>query len=117
MNMYCIECPNGCFMEIKEYDGKITVTGNKCKKGYIYALQEITAPMRTVCSTVKTCFRNIPRLPVRTSGSIPKEKIFEVINEINKITVSENVSIGDIIINNVLNTGVDIIATSNTYES
>jgi len=68
--------------------------------------------MRTICSTVKTAFPENPVLPCRVSTDIPKEKIFDVMKEINGITVTERIGRGDIIIKDVLGLGADIIATS-----
>ncbi|MEG2002186.1 MAG: DUF1667 domain-containing protein [Clostridia bacterium] len=107
----CIVCPNGCKLEVDEKN--LTVVGNKCKRGETFGINEVTNPMRTICSTVKTIFEGSPVLPVRVSSDIPKDKIFEVMKEINKVVVSERIGRGDVVIKNVLGLGVDIIATSN----
>ena len=72
----------------------------------------MTAPMRTICSTVRTDFPEAPVLPVRVSADIPKDRIFDVMREINHTVVKERVRRGDTVIQNVLGLGVDIIATS-----
>ncbi|MCD7775602.1 MAG: DUF1667 domain-containing protein [Clostridiales bacterium] len=112
IELTCIECPNGCAMTVDNSENEIKVTGNRCKRGVSFAVSELTNPMRTICSTVKTAFDFCPVLPVRVSGEIPKDKIFEVMAVINKTTVKNKVRRGDIIIPDVLNLGVDIIATS-----
>ncbi len=99
-------------MKIEENGGEYTVSGNFCKRGEAFAKSEMINPMRTICTTVKTSFPDIPVLPVRVSAEIPKSKIFDVMNEINKITLEKKVSRGEAIIKNVLGLGVDIIATS-----
>ncbi len=111
--LICIVCPNSCRLVISEEDNKIKVSGHLCKRGEEFAVNELTNPTRTICSTVKTTFPDTPVLPVRVSKEIPKDKIFEVMKEINKAVVTTPVSIGDIIIENVLGLGADIIATSN----
>lgn len=58
----------------------------------------------------------ISRLSVKTSKPIPKGKIFEVMNEINKIKVKTPIYIGDIVLENVLGLDVNIVATR-TVES
>ena len=68
--------------------------------------------MRTVCSTAATVFPETPVIPVRVSGEIPKERIFDVMKEINKIIVAERVKRGTVLVSDVLGLGVDIIATS-----
>lgn len=111
--MTCITCPNGCHLQIEEQDGKILVTGNQCKRGEVFAISELTHPMRTICSTVRTTCREIPVLPVRVSQEIPKERIFDVMKEINRVVLDHPVSAGDVIIPHVLGLEADVIATSN----
>ena len=108
----CIVCPNGCTLKIEGKDGSFTVSGQKCKRGEAFAISETTMPLRTICSTVKTVFPFAPVLPVRVSCDIPKERIFDVMAEINKVVVREKVPRGSVIIKNVLDTGADVIATS-----
>lgn len=111
--MTCIVCPNGCLMTVEGTGSSIKVTGNQCRRGMEFARNELTNPTRTICSTVKTTFPGVPVLPVRVSKDIPKDKIMEVMKEINKVVVTTPLSIGDPIIENVLGLGVDVIATSN----
>ena len=113
----CIVCPNGCSLKVEQNGETITVTGNKCKRGEDFAIKEMTCPMRTICSTVKTNSSVFPVLPVRVSSDIPKEKIFDVMNEINKTTVTAPVQRGDVVIKNVLDLGVDIIATDSLSDN
>lgn len=111
--LVCIVCPNGCTLHI-EGDGKdIKISGQKCRKGLTFAQNEMTNPMRSICSTVRTAFSETPVLPVKVSCEIPKGKIFEVMRKINRVTVQERIGTGDIIIKNVCGTNADIIATSN----
>ena len=86
--MTCITCPNSCLLYVEQKEGKIIVTGNKCKRGEAFAAAELTHPMRTISSTVRTVYKDIPVLPVRVSEEIPKEKIFDVMKEINKVRPS-----------------------------
>lgn len=110
--LVCIVCPRGCTMHIEEKDGAYVVSGNSCKRGEQFAFSEMTAPMRTICSTVRTDFPEAPVLPVRVSADIPKDRIFDVMREINHTVVKERVRRGDAVIQNVLGLGVDVIATS-----
>lgn len=48
---------------------------------------------------------------VKTSDSVPKERIFDVIAEIGKLVADENVKIGDRIAENLLGLGVDVVIT------
>lgn len=108
--MICIICPKGCHLEI---DDNHIVTGNSCKRGEVYAISEVTNPTRMVTSTVKVKNGIIKRVPVVTSNPVPKNKIFEVMHEINNITVDAPIKINDIIIKNILDLGLDIKATRN----
>lgn len=114
--MTCIVCPNGCRLQIEESGGVWKVTGNRCKRGEAFAVSEITNPVRTICSTVATIFPDIPVVPVRVSGEIPKERIFDVMDEINKVTVTKRLKRGTAVIENVLGLGVNVIVTSGILE-
>lgn len=107
----CIVCPNGCHLSINEET--LEVSGNKCKRGEEFAKQELTHPERTICSTVRTIFSDCPVLPCKVSNVIPKDKIFDVMKEINKVVLDKRIGRGEVIIKNVLGLGVDIISTSN----
>lgn len=110
--MVCIVCPNGCSLQAELQDGQWKVTGNRCKRGETFAVTELTNPRRTISSTAATVFEAVPVVPVRVSGEIPKERIFDVMREINQIVVKTRVKRGDVLIENVLGLGADIIATS-----
>ena len=111
MELTCIVCPNGCTLDVRRDGEKITVSGNRCPRGEKFAVSELTAPTRTLCTTVATVFPETPVLPVRTSREIPRERLFDVMKEINGVRVSSRVKRGDVIIPNVLELGADIIAT------
>ena len=110
----CITCPNSCVMEVTlDEAGQVTdVSGNKCVRGADFAKSEVAHPVRTLCTTVRTIYRDCPVLPVRVNGSVPKERIREAMNAINQVTVDRPVAIGDVILSNLLDLGVDVIATS-----
>ncbi len=110
--LICILCPNGCVLSVAEDQSEIVVTGQKCKRGQEFAIAETTNPTRTLCTTVKTSFPKMPVLPVRSASAIPKDCIFAVMAEINRIVITEALGCGTPVITNVLGLGVDIIATS-----
>ena len=109
----CIICPLGCEVTVRsDKSGQITeVLGNSCKKGENYVRDESTKPMRVLTSTVAVEGGQFARLPVRTSGFIPKDRIFDCMKEIQKIRVKSPVKLGDKMIENILGLGVDVIAT------
>lgn len=106
----CIVCPNGCLLKYDEKNK--TVSGNTCKRGEAFFLQELKEPKRTIATTVKTIFKECPVLPCRVTSDIPKDKIFDCMKEINKVVIKKKLKRGDVIIKNILNLGVDVIATS-----
>ena len=112
----CIVCPRGCTLRIEERDGRFTVTGNACKRGEQFATAEMTCPTRTLCTTVRTVFPEVPVISVRTSAEIPKDKIFDVMREINRARVTRPMKRGEAVLPNVLGLGVDIIITSGLLE-
>lgn len=107
----CIICPNGCTLQIEEAGEGWNISGNLCQRGADFAVEEMTSPVRTICSTAATIFPETPVIPVRVSEDIPKEKIFEVMEEINKLVVTERVSRGKVLIHNVLGLKADIIVS------
>jgi CxxC motif-containing protein len=111
--MICIICPMSCHLQIQlDEEGKVTnVTGNSCPRGEQYARSEMTNPVRMVTSTVKIKNGLYPRLPVILSGSIPKEKMFQVMEVINQIEVEAPVVMNQVLMENVQQLGVNVIAS------
>ena len=104
----CIVCPRGCRLKI---DDNLNVTGNFCPRGAIYAKEELTAPKRMITSIMRVKNREYEMVSVKTSQSVPKELIFDILKEIEKVSLVAPLHIGDIAIKNVLNTGSDIVVT------
>ncbi len=104
----------GCQITV-ELEGTeiLSVTGNTCAIGDRYARNEVIHPERTVTSTVVVEGGEKPRVSVKTSGNIPKDKIFACMKEIDEVRVKAPVRIGDVIIADVLGTGVNVVATKN----
>ena len=110
--LICIGCPMGCPITVMMEDGKVvSVTGNTCPRGKIYAEKEVTNPTRIVTSTVRALDGDKPFISVKTKEDIPKEKIFDCMKEINRVTVKAPVAIGDVVLENVAGTGVPVVAT------
>ncbi len=110
--MVCISCPKGCRMTV-EYEGDkvLEVLGNSCSKGWDYAVDEITKPVRIVTSTVKVRGGKLTVVPVKTNKPVRRHLIFDVMNEIYKAEVKAPVKEGQVIIKNAADSGADIIAT------
>ena len=110
-NLTCIVCPMGCQLSVELDENKrvLSVKGYTCKRGEAYAETECVAPRRTITTTVAVIGGGVA--PVKTSGTVPKELIFECMSEINKVSAARDAKIGDVIIKNILNTGVDVVLT------
>lgn len=112
--LICIGCPMGCSIVVEMEDGKVlSVTGNTCPRGESYARKEVTNPTRIVTTTVRVDGGKVPMINVKTEQDIPKDKIFECIAALRGVTVKAPVHIGDIILENVADTGVNIVAAGN----
>jgi len=109
--LICIVCPKGCHLKV-DVEAK-SVTGNGCPRGVEYGINEVTNPVRVITSTVKVENGELAVVPVKTNKSTPKGLNFECMEEINKVVAIAPVKIGDVIIENVLGTGVDVVVTRN----
>ncbi len=113
-DMVCIVCPVGCHMKIIEdssSESGYKVEGATCIRGQLYGIKELSNPTRLLTSTVKITGASLPRIPVRTSSEIPKDKIFEVMEIINKIELQAPVKMGQILAANILGLDVNIISS------
>lgn len=108
----CIVCPIGCKILVRT-DGKHfdLLDGNKCKKGIDYAINEVLDPRRMLTSSILVKNGEWPLVSVKSSEPVPKNKVFSVLKEIKKITIYPPIKSGQIIIKNVANTKIDIVAT------
>lgn len=112
--LVCIVCPKGCRLAIikdEKSESGYRVEGNTCSRGEKYGIKELTNPTRVVTSTVKLDSKNLKRLPVRTNGDIPKDMIFDCMKIINSVEVKAKVKVGQIIVKNLLETGIDLVAS------
>ena len=108
----CIVCPNGCRLKVEKKEGEYVVEGYKCKRGIDFAIQEMEDPRRSLCTTVKTAFEEIPRLSVRTDGDIKKELIPRLMKKVREVEVKNAIDVGEIILKDVFKSGVNVIATA-----
>ncbi len=106
--LICIVCPKGCRLQV---DQNLVVTGNSCPRGIVYGKAEMLNPTRLLSSTVKIQSEFLARLPVATSGEIPKARIFDVMDVINRIEVKAPIKLRQVLVPDILGLGVDLIAT------
>lgn len=108
----CIVCPLSCILDAEYTPNRIkSISGQKCKKGRIYAEEELFAPKRILTTTVKVDGGMLPLVSVKTDKPVPKEKLFSILDETIQLTLEAPVKLGDIIIKNVQNTKINIVAT------
>ena len=107
--LICICCPNGCHLKVDPDQG-YAVTGNQCPRGEEYGKSELINPMRVVTSTVRIRGGAHPRLPVRTSAPVPKEKMLEVMALLDEVCVTAPVHAGDVLVSGLFGTEVSVIA-------
>ena len=108
----CIVCPVGCRVAV-EIDGEeMRVSGNQCKRGETYCRQEVSCPVRTVTSLVAVVGGEHPLCPVKTAAPVPKSRVGDVLAAIRSAQACAPVRLGDVILPNVADTGVDVIATA-----
>lgn len=112
-DLTCIICPRGCHLHI---DDELNVTGNACPRGAAYAKQEVLDPRRTLTSTVKCKGKLLSVCPVKSAEALPKDKIFAAMEEINAITLTPPVHLGDVIKKDLAGTGIALLATRDILE-
>ena len=110
----CINCPMGCLLTVEMDGDEIRdISGYTCPRGKTYAEKEVSNPTRIVTSTVKVAGGSKERVSCKTAQDIPKTKIAEVMDAINKACVNAPIGIGDVLIEDAAGTGVDVVATAN----
>jgi len=110
----CIICPLGCEATVTIGNGRVIKVENlECPRGEDYVLKEIEAPKRDFFTTVRVRGTGVPVCPVRATQPVPKEKLLDCSKELAKIIVDAPIKIGDVIVENLLGLGIDVIATRN----
>jgi CxxC motif-containing protein len=107
----CIVCPNSCRLTVTETAGSITVSGNECPRGEKHGIHEYREPTRMLTTTVAIAGGVLPRLPVISREEVPKALIGRCLRVLYKMKVSAPLKCGDIIVKNICNSGVDVIAS------
>lgn len=114
----CTTCPSECLLTVEvehDADGAVvevrSVTGNSCPRGDKFAHQELTCPMRVLTTTVAVSDGDEALLPVRTAEAIPLTLHAQAMNLLRGAVVDAPIRMGDIVLPNLLNTGIDLIAS------
>lgn len=115
--LICIQCPVGCRMDVTvEDETVVSVTGNTCAKGERYAQDECIDPKRIVTTIVRVAGRGTP-LPVKTAAPVPKVLMLDCVRALQAVIVEPPVHIGQVILSNVCDCGIDVVATTNVGET
>ncbi|MBO4414541.1 MAG: DUF1667 domain-containing protein [Lachnospiraceae bacterium] len=113
ISLTCIGCPLGCTVTVTKNGSEIEeITGYTCKRGLEYARTEVLSPVRTVTSTVRVTGGTSPVVAVKTASPIPKAGIEECMKVIYGLEVKAPVAIGDVVCDNIAETGVDLVASA-----
>ena len=110
--LICITCPKGCTLTVDVRDHQIvSVTGNSCPRGIQYAEHEILHPVRMITSTVKISGASIGRCPVMTSKPVAKELMFDVMKQIEQLSIEAPVTCGQVLMESLCGQDVQLVAT------
>lgn len=128
----CVVCPVGCEITIRRRpsaraaasEGGVAqggpdvfvLEGFGCKRGKVYAEEELTSPRRTLTTTVRVAGGTLSLVPVRTQGSIPKALMRACMDELSRVELAAPVRAGQVVIRDILGTGVDVVATRGVEE-
>ncbi len=107
----CVVCPLGCHLRVSMNGSGYQVQGQKCAKGKAYAIDELTHPVRTITTTVTVVGDGVARLPVRTNKAFPKDRMLELMKVLKTMQVAPPIRVGQVILENALDTGVNVVAS------
>ncbi|HAK45620.1 MAG TPA: molybdopterin oxidoreductase [Spirochaeta sp.] len=113
----CIACPIGCRLKLTADGGKLVVSGNKCKRGEVYAIEEYSEPKRVVTATCSIGMDKavsgfkLERMPVKTTKPILKDQIDSLLKDIYALKLKPPVKRGDVLLKDYNGTGIDVVAT------
>ena len=108
----CVLCPVGCELEVrKDPAGELQVHGNQCDKGIPFAVEEVLHPKRNLATSVPLKGTETKMVSVRLTGPVARDMIFRILAEISALRPEAPVRRGQVLIADVLGTGVDVIAT------
>lgn len=111
-DLICITCPMGCALHATLQNGELRhVSGQACKKGAAFAQEELLAPRRVLTTTVRVQNGILPVVPVRSRTPLPKGLLFEVVAILRRMELQAPVDEHQVVLANVLDSGVDIIAS------
>ncbi|MBR4200435.1 MAG: DUF1667 domain-containing protein [Oscillospiraceae bacterium] len=109
--LICVNCPMSCRLTVQIEENKVvSVSGNSCPRGKAYAETECIRPERILTTTVRITGGIHRVLPVISESEIPLDRIMDAMELIRSAQVKAPVQVGDVIMENILGTGVNIVA-------
>lgn len=118
-HFHCTTCPSECALTIEtcidenRVEHVLSVQGNRCARGRKFAEQEVIRPMRILATTIVVRGGDEKLLPVRTARPIPRDLHLRAMRDIRHASVTAPVHMGDVVMSDLLGTGVDLIASMN----
>ncbi|UYP47892.1 hypothetical protein NEF87_004177 [Candidatus Lokiarchaeum ossiferum] len=108
----CVICPNSCRLTVwRDKEGELHIKGNQCPRGLTYGESEYTNPVRMLITTMRIEGATLPVIPVRSVEPIPKQHLLRSIKVVNDVVCQAPIKMGDVLIKNILGTGIDVIAS------
>ena len=115
-DIVCIICPQSCHLTVEEINGNLLVTGNECKRGERHGIKEYTNPERILTTTIAIKNGTQVRLPVISEDEIRKDLILDCLEVLYDLNVDAPIEFGEVIVNNICNTGINIISSRSMKE-
>ena len=112
----CIVCPTGCLVHVENVNGELIIEGHSCNRGEEYAREEFISPKRILTTTIQVENGFLPLIPVRSDKPIPKDKLKDSLKEIAKLKIKAPIKMGDILIKNILDLDINIVASRDLLE-
>lgn len=111
-NVTCTVCPMGCSIRVRLENGQpVAYEGHMCKRGPVYARDEVLDPRRMLTTTVRVCGSATRLVPARTSAVVPRDKLMAVMALVRGLCATAPVKAGQVLATDLLGTGVDLVAT------
>ena len=105
----CTECANRCKLIVEQNGDEIIVKGNHCPRGLKSGREEFLGERAIVKGFVKSSAYEKGKIAVETDKAVPKGMVYKVTLALKKILVEKEVSVGEIVAENIANSGANLI--------
>lgn len=94
-DLVCTVCPNGCALRVTpDGDGGWTVEGALCERGRRFAVAEMTAPVRTLTTSIPVVGGVRPMASLRSCEPLPKASLREAVRRLDGLSLTAPVTLG-----------------------